>query len=92
MEEESSEAAHSASHSSAEDEPAADLNRAPKAHHYSCGLEVRCPPVRAMCTVLTLALGPRPSARSMARSRDGASPWPWSGPGPKHPGPDPGRR
>ena len=60
MEAESSETAHSASHSSAEDEPAADLNKAPKAHHFSCGLEVRCPPVHAMCTVLALALGPRP--------------------------------
>ena len=60
VEAESSETAHSASHSSAEDEPAADLNKAPKAHHFSCGLEVRCPPVHAMCTVLTLALGPRP--------------------------------
>ena len=90
VEAESSETAHSASHSSAEDEPAADLNKAPKAHHFSCGLEVRCPPVHAMCTVLTLALeGPGPSARSRARSRDGASPWPWSDPGPKHPDPDP---
>ena len=50
MEAESSETAHSASHSSAEDEPAADLNKAPKAHHYFCGLEVRCPPVHATCT------------------------------------------
>ena len=50
VEAESSETAHSASHSSAEDEPAADLNKAPKAHHFSCGLEVRCPPMHAMCT------------------------------------------